>query len=366
MAVQAPLPSSASSDALFDPSNASGPTLPPTPATVETSPPIASQAPPFGETEAAGQVPETPPAGEENADAPGPPKSKGSSPFGHFFKRSPAPPKAQAERLTPESKTKRRRRRAARVTAPSWGVSFLIHLVILGALGAMTFSTEVRNKILNIDSAMVANPGGADELVHIYADPSNQPRNSAVGGGGSSGGPSNGAGGGGGTFGGIGTGAPSATPSVNGGGGGINEKNGLPGIKSVPNVSGLSLLPSAGSGNLDLGGGGMIAGDVTYGTKDIGEALDQLAREILRHLSQHKLTVVWLFDESESMKDDQKTIRQKFDRVSSELKAGAAGAARKKDAAPLNHVIVGYGKDIHYEVKKPTADIDQIGHAIER
>ncbi len=53
---------------------------------------------------------------------------------------------------------------------------------------------------------------------------------------------------------------------------------------------------------------------------EIGVALDQLAREILRHLKDHKLTVVWLFDESTSMQDDQKTIVEKFDRVSSELK----------------------------------------------
>ncbi len=74
----------------------------------------------------------------------------------------------------------------------------------------------------------------------------------------------------------------------------------------------------------------MIGGDVTYETNDVGEALDQLAREILRHLSQHKLTVVWLFDESESMKDDQKAIREKFDRVATELKVNAD--ARRQEA----------------------------------
>ena len=80
----------------------------------------------------------------------------------------------------------------------------------------------------------------------------------------------------------------------------------------------MTLLPVAPAA--DSGGGGKIAGDPIFDVTDIGVALDQLAREILRHLKDHKLTVVWLFDESTSMQDDQNTIRQKFDRVSSELK----------------------------------------------
>ena len=80
----------------------------------------------------------------------------------------------------------------------------------------------------------------------------------------------------------------------------------------------------------DLGGGGKIAGDPLFDVKEIGVALDQLAREILRHLKDHKLTVVWLFDESTSMQDDQKTILQKFDRVSSELKVNVE--SNKKNA----------------------------------
>src|SRR5262249_49882053 len=138
------------------------------------------------------------------------------------------------------------------------------------------------------------------------------------------------------------------------------EKTSLPGIKLVPNLSGLSLLPAA--PGLDLGGGGMIAGDVTYEASDVGASLDQIAREILRHLAKHKLTVVWLFDESESMEDDQKAIREKFDRVATELKANIDNS--KKAAGALTHAIVGFGEGIHYELENPTIDIGQIGRAI--
>ena len=104
----------------------------------------------------------------------------------------------------------------------------------------------------------------------------------------------------------------------------------------------------------------------------VGDALDQLAKEILRHLAQHKLTVVWMFDESESMRDDQKAIKSKFDRVVNELQItepaaeAGKGASKKKEGPPLTHAIVGFGDDIHFEQEKPTADINLIGKAIDR
>ena len=137
----------------------------------------------------------------------------------------------------------------------------------------------------------------------------------------------------------------------------------LPGVK-IGGLSGspLSLLPAAPA--LNLGGGGKIAGDPLFDVTEIGVALDQLAREILRHLKEHRLTVVWLFDESTSMQDDQKAIVQKFDRVSSELKLNVE--PHKKAVSTLNHAIVGFGQDVDYVLEKPRDDINQIGRAIKR
>ena len=185
--------------------------------------------------------------------------------------------------------------------------------------------------VANINSALVANPtGGAEEMVHIYADPSNSPRDS-----------------------------PSAArvrrPAASRGGAvppprasaagcrrrprgwpasavASARRRACPGSRSWPTSRAWGCSRRRSKLGVDLGGGGMIGGDVTYETSDVGAALDQLAREILRHLGQHKLTVVWLFDESESMKDDQKAIREKFDRVASELKVNADAVAKKKAA----------------------------------
>ena len=62
------------------------------------------------------------------------------------------------------------------------------------------------------------------------------------------------------------------------------------------------------------------------------------------------------------MQDDQKTILEKFDRVSSELKLNVE--PNKKAAGALNHAIVGFGQEIDYVLEKPRDDIDQIGRAI--
>ena len=62
------------------------------------------------------------------------------------------------------------------------------------------------------------------------------------------------------------------------------------------------------------------------------------------------------------MQDDQKTILQKFDRVSTELKLNVE--PNKKTAGALNHAIVGFGQDMDYVLDKPRDDIDQIGRAI--
>ena len=278
-------------------------------------------------------------------------------------------PAGRGSKLRP----RRHRRIRMRYLMQAWSVSLLVHVVILSALAAATFTAkDTVKKILNFDSALAGFRNGEPEPLPIYADPDDIRRDRALGdehantpgepvmvvmaeGEGDDAGGSI-------ATGAAGAGPPSRTPKVRGvGKGRINEGTSLPGVK-VDGLGGspLSLLPAAPA--TDLGGGGKIAGDPLFDVKEIGVALDQLAREILRHLKDHKLTVVWLFDESISMQDDQKTILQKFDRVSSELKLNAD--PNKKNAGALNHAIVGFGQEMDYVLEKPRDDIDQIGRAI--
>jgi hypothetical protein len=285
----------------------------------------------------------------------------------------PAPAKQAAPRAA-KLRSRRRSRVRLRYLMQAWGFSLVVHAAVLSALAAATFSSrDAIKKIINFDSALASHRNGEQEVLPIYADPENIPRDHAVGdenasdpgeaapvvmgesdaGDDSAGGV---------VVAGVGTGRPSNTPRVKGvGKGRINEKTSLPGVK-LDGLAGspISLLPVAAA--TDLSGGGKIAGDPIFDVKEIGVALDQLAREILRHLKDHKLTVIWLFDESTSMQDDQKSILQKFDRVSSELKLNVEPT--KKTAGALNHAIVGFGQSIDYVLEKPREDIDQIGRAI--
>ena len=283
--------------------------------------------------------------------------------------------KPSANPASARTKLRPRHRRKIRIRylMQAWTVSLLVHVLILSALAAATFSVkETINKILNFDSALAGFRSGELELLPIYANPDSIRRDQAIGDENANKpeepvlmimGDGDGDNGGGSIFmNAASAGAPSRTPRVRGvGKGRINEGTSLPGVK-IDELGGspLSLLPAAPA--TDLGGGGKIAGDPLFDVKEIGIALDQLAREILRHLNDHKLTVVWLFDESTSMQDDQKTILQKFDRVSSELRRNVEPNKKTTDA--LNHAIVGFGQDIDYVLDKPREDIDQIGRAI--
>ena len=288
-----------------------------------------------------------------------------------------APADTSSAAKTPRLRSRKRRHSRFRHLLPAWSVSLVVHVVILTALAAATFTAQDRNsKPINFDSALAGYRQGEPEDMNILADPADIPRDQAVGteyggkaievaqattdsaGEGDDGGGAIVA-----TA--FGSGTPSATPRFRGTGKkAINERNSLPNNLNIAGIqqSPLNTLPVAAAA--DLYGGGLIAGDPVFDVKNIGAALDQLAREILRHLKDHKLTVVWLFDESTSMQDDQRSILEKFDRVSSELKKNIEPG--KKSSGALNHAIVGFGEGIDFVLKKPTLDIDEIGRAIKK
>ena len=277
---------------------------------------------------------------------------------------APATAAAAGDRKPGPKLNRKKKRRKSRWDMPAWGVSALIHVGIVGLLAVVaTGSSEVARKMVNLDASTMLGAPGIEELTKIDADPLNTPRDSAVGN------PDASSAGASASFSGVGSGPPSATPSIRGTGRAVGERTILPSIKVAPSIGGLGMMPAAPT--RDLGGGGMIGGDVTFGASEVGEALDQITHEIRRHLTQHKVSVIWMFDESESMRDDQKAIKAKFDRVSSQLKANLPemikGKAKDKKAnwPPLTHAIVGFGEELHFEQPKPTENIDLIGRAID-
>ncbi len=96
-------------------------------------------------------------------------------------------------------------------------------------------------------------------------------------------------------------------------------------------------------------------GDPQSVVDNMDEAMDRITQEILLMLSKGPVLVVWLLDESESMKDDQKEIRNKIHRVYQEL--GLTGAT-KGDA--LLTGVASYGAQLHIHSQRPTSKIEEI------
>jgi hypothetical protein len=281
---------------------------------------------------------------------------------------APAPDAApRARKLRP----RRRRRTRLKHLLPAWSVSLVVHLVIFSALAAATFtSTDAAHKPIKFDTALAGFRNGEPEPLPIYSDPQNIPRDKTIGDEkaeaadpsmqvltGDDGGAPDGGGA-------IVTGRfpVSTTPRVRSRGKGAVHDLALGKLEGGMEKSSLKLTPVLPA--LDIYGGGLFGGDPIHETRDVGAALDQIASEILRHLLEHKVTVVWLFDESASMKDDQKAILEKFNRVSVELDKNVS--ADKKASGALTHSVAGFGERIEFPLSKPTTAADDVRRAVEK
>jgi von Willebrand factor type A domain len=116
-------------------------------------------------------------------------------------------------------------------------------------------------------------------------------------------------------------------------------------------------------------GSGQVTGDVGRVVEGYGAALGQMTQELVRLMRESKVHVVWLFDESDSMKDDQKEIRERFYKVYEEL-----GLVQKHDTKLkmsdeiLLTSVMSFGKGIneHTASMKPTANVEEIKKAIDK
>ena len=124
----------------------------------------------------------------------------------------------------------------------------------------------------------------------------------------------------------------------------------------------------------DVGGPGDIKGEPTSIVEGYGAALDGMSKELIRMMRTQRVLVVWLFDESESMKDDQQEIKARFGRIYEELGIAqdqeiTKGGRDQRDGDTLLTVIMSYGAEIHNHMVpkgRPTSDIPKILQAIDQ
>jgi len=91
------------------------------------------------------------------------------------------------------------------------------------------------------------------------------------------------------------------------------------------------------------------------------EAMDQIAQELIWMLSKNKVLVIWLFDQSESMKVDQRKIRERITRVYQEI-----GLTEEGQGDMLTTAITSYGQGFQLLTPAPTAVLSEIQNAIDQ
>lgn len=249
---------------------------------------------------------------------------------------------------------------------PPWLISVVIHAVPMLILSMVAMGSGTQSeKILTIDTRMddeLITDTFTQQLSDFQALPENttylalsgSTSASGGGGGGGSGGGSGGSGGGSG--GGFGGGGASGIPA---------DPGRMTAVKVPSYLVGLGGSGMPGKLSMDrpmgLGSGG-LKGEVDAHADSTAAAMDRITREILRLLQSKKVLVIWMFDESLSMKDDQQDVNQRFDRVYEDL-----GITRPDAGDAVETVITSFGKQTHFLTgDKPTHDLKKIREAIEK
>ncbi len=101
-------------------------------------------------------------------------------------------------------------------------------------------------------------------------------------------------------------------------------------------------------------------GDARAVVGNYQEALDRITQEIMWMLEKGPVLVVWCFDQSESMKDDQAEISRRIDKVYQEL-----GLLETAQGDQLLTAVTSYGKGFAKHLDKPTSDLEKIRKAID-
>lgn len=100
-------------------------------------------------------------------------------------------------------------------------------------------------------------------------------------------------------------------------------------------------------------------GSVQEVVGDYQEAMDQISQELIWMLSKNKVLVIWLFDQSESMKDDQEKIRRRIHRI-----YGEVGLSEHAKGQALTSAVASFGQGFELHTRAPVDDPQQVDKAI--
>jgi hypothetical protein len=264
-----------------------------------------------------------------------------------------------------------RRRRNFRVI-PAWAMSLAVHVMILLLLTLASFAKmEVPAALKSFDVSPFDTKVAPEQVVHLLADPADDPVRTLSAAS---------------MMGDLATAeAPSVAPTLTETGKYLRPEDLLVDV-TIPKLTMEFAVPKA---TEILEGRTGFKGDVQPAA-EVGEALDQLAREILVRLARQRVVVAWLFDESESMRDDQQALLDKFEGITKDLQSRTEAAAEKRAARqteldladddpqkkaarrkersetdPLRHIVIGFGEQYDL-MQPPTADQGLISSAVNK
>jgi hypothetical protein len=105
---------------------------------------------------------------------------------------------------------------------------------------------------------------------------------------------------------------------------------------------------------------GEVKGEPRAIVGDYKQALDRITQEIMWMLDKGPVLVIWCFDQSGSMKDDQREIRDRIDQVYSQL-----GILGRDNSDALLTAVTSYGEGFRIHTREPTSDRVAITQAID-
>ena len=111
-----------------------------------------------------------------------------------------------------------------------------------------------------------------------------------------------------------------------------------------------------------------VQGAGSVGTSGALGAIDRITHEIMTSVEQQPTLVVWLFDQSGSLRDERTKILKRFRGIYDQLgviEASKNPAFHRTKDKPLLTAVVGFGAAPHMLTDEPTDDIDTIVAAVE-
>jgi len=240
-------------------------------------------------------------------------------------------------------------------------LSLVFHSITGVALALFHFSHQVENLAASIETVLAEDRPPDEFTKELNSDTEVAETMNIVPGGGSPDGSVTGSVGGGGGGGGGGLGGVGVAQGKIDGSGQFRD----PSVSVNVGAPGLPGLDQIGDNLGDV----QIKGEPGAAVEGYGAALGRITQEMLRMLRDEKLVVVWLFDESESMKDDQAEIREQFHKVYEELGIAMERdpkAKSKADKETLLTAVFSFGESVQAITPNPTSDVQEIRSAIDK